>query len=390
MHDDDIHDNDKSTDDHDDAEHSSAKSGLSRRDLIRVGGLAAAAGVGGAIPMAAAADGNRHRCRTTLFPKYFPRRRFTPQIDIAGKFAVITGASRGIGRATAEELVARGVTVIGTSRDVGNVPNPPTSFDLLDLDVTSDASVNAFVSALLAHPDYPGEVDILINNAARFVIGTIIPPPIAPDPTGFFLDQTELGMETVYRGHVRVTKRLLPHMPQVGYSRLLFTVSSAAYGTGGTEEGEALGQSFFNVYYSGKRALLAYANNLRAFLEVSGSATKVSTVNPYAINTALAEGLNPVYTEPVDASGNAPFNPFLQAVLDGTRVLLQHGLPASWVGETYAQLLSMSEPVPNVVVGSRQEPFATMGATEVIEGVALAENRQSAVRFGCKHRPHDD
>lgn len=275
--------------------------------------------------------------------------------------------------------------MIGTSRDAGSVPNPPSSFGLLDLDITSDASVNNFVAALVAHPLYPGQVDILINNAARYVVGTITPPPIAPDPVGFFLDQAGLGTETVYLGHVRVTNRLLPHMAQAGYSRLLFTVSSAAYWVGGSPGEAALGDgvlSFHNMYTSAKRALLSYANHLRGFLRASGSNIKVSTVNPYAINTKLAEGLNPVYTEPVDDQGNAPFNPFLQAFLDGFRASLRTALPASYVGETYAQLLSMSDPPPNVVVAAAIDPV-NAATIEFIHSVALAENEEAALRFGC-------
>ncbi|WP_414675415.1 SDR family NAD(P)-dependent oxidoreductase [Methylocaldum sp.] len=68
-------------------------------------------------------------------------------MDLRGKLAVITGASRGIGRATAEALVERGVDVIGTSRDVKTVPNPP-AYPLLDLDITIPNSVNRFLKTL--------------------------------------------------------------------------------------------------------------------------------------------------------------------------------------------------------------------------------------------------
>jgi len=60
--------------------------------------------------------------------------------------------------------------VIGTSRLGPAAPGGPFSFPLLTLDITSDASVNAFVTALLAHPAYPGQVDILINNVAKKMI----------------------------------------------------------------------------------------------------------------------------------------------------------------------------------------------------------------------------
>ncbi|MEL7450802.1 MAG: SDR family NAD(P)-dependent oxidoreductase [Pseudomonadota bacterium] len=371
-------------------EEATEKTRLSRRDLMKAGGIAAAAGAAGTLPLAAAGSEDTSRRRITVFPKYFPRAGFTPEIDVAGKFAVITGASRGIGRATAEELVARGVTVIGTSRDVANVPIPPTSFDLLDLDITSDASVANFVNALLAHPDFPGQVDILINNAGRYVLGTITPPPIASDPVGFFLEQSKLGMETLYEGHVRVTLNLLPLMPQVGYSRLMFTGSSVSGTVGGSAAEAAVGDGFTNfqnVYTSGKRALLSYANSLRGLLRAAGSQIKVSTVNPYTINTGLGDTLNPIFTEPVDGDGNAPFNPDFQGFLDAVRFALINGLPASFVGRAYWQLLAAEDPLPNVVVGSTREPYATMSGAELINSLYLGENKEAAIRFGCALPP---
>ena len=53
------------------------------------------------------------------------------------------------------------------------------------------------------------------------------------------------------------------------------------------------------------------------------------------------------------------------------------------VGETYAQLLSMSEPEPNVVVASPDEPFAAMAQTDLVNAIVLAENEEAAGSFGC-------
>ena len=340
----------------------------------------AAAGLGGAVLTAEAkpGKGNPPPFQTQVFPKYYPLSNFTPEISLAGKFAVITGASRGIGRATAEALIAQGVTVIGTSRDVATVPNPP-AFPLLDLDITSDASVDAFHAALTSHPS----IDILINNAGRYIIGTPTPPPIAANPNQFYIDQLHLGGETIYQGHIRVTNNLLPLMTPSGYSRLLYTVSAAGYLAGGTAATSALGGWVLHAYFAGKSALRFYANNLRAFLGVSGSNIKLSTVNPFIIDTTLPDGLNPVFTEPVDANGDSPFNPVLQAVLDGLRFNQHNGLPVSFVADTYVQLLSVAEPEPNVAVGSPDEPFATMGNTDFIKAIALEENEESVFTYGC-------
>src|SRR5262249_41240001 len=137
----------------------------------------------------------------TIVPRFYPLKHFRPEIDLTGKLAVVTGASRGNGRAVAETLTLLGVDVIGTSRDPAGVPNPP-AYPLLALEITDPGSVFAFVTALQAHPLFQqhGRVDILVNNAGRFVLGQIVPLP--PTDFSFYLAQRDLGIRTLYSGHV--------------------------------------------------------------------------------------------------------------------------------------------------------------------------------------------
>jgi NAD(P)-dependent dehydrogenase (short-subunit alcohol dehydrogenase family) len=305
-------------------------------------------------------------------------RRFNPQINLSGKLAIITGASRGIGRAIGEALTALGVAVIGTSRNPAGVPNPP-AFPLLPLDIANPASVLAFPAALAAHPTFQqrGQVDILANNAARFVLGQIIPLP--PTDFGFYLAQRDLAVRTLYFGHVMMTNVMLPLMPQQGYSRILFTASIASYYTGAT----LAGGSGLDAYNSGKAALRGYANNLGAALREGGSSIRVSTVNPYIVNTALPAHPNPIYTQPVNGNGLSDTDPLFNSGITLIRQLTANGLPPSMVGETYAQLLRMNEPEPNVVVASPREPLATQGGNAIIEPAIISENQISAVPFKC-------
>ena len=71
--------------------------------------------------------------------------------------ALVTGASRGIGRALVAELAGRGLEVIATARRADDLAGLPTAARLA-LDVTSDASVAAAAEAA-------GRVDVLVNNA---------------------------------------------------------------------------------------------------------------------------------------------------------------------------------------------------------------------------------
>src|SRR5437867_11492344 len=77
-----------------------------------------------------------------------------------GKIALVTGASSGIGEATAERLAKAGYKVYGTSRRGAQAGK--RSFEMLPLDVTSEESVETAVGELLRRED---RIDLLVNNA---------------------------------------------------------------------------------------------------------------------------------------------------------------------------------------------------------------------------------
>jgi NAD(P)-dependent dehydrogenase (short-subunit alcohol dehydrogenase family) len=357
--------------------------GVARRDLLKIpAALAAGSLLGGASRARAAQAGG-----VKLAPNYYPLANYMQQIDVSGKLAVITGASRGNGRAVGEALAPLGVAVIGTSRDPRQVPDPP-AFPLLKLDISDPESVRKFVQELQNHPLFRnrGQVDILVNNAGRLVVGQIVPR--SKGLFDDFVEQRTLGVNTVYFGHVVVTNAVLPLMPQQDYSRIVFTASSNSY-TDFSQlfQGSLAVGSWFDVYCSCKAALRFYANNLDLALRLAGSSIRVSTVNPYTINTALAEHPHPIYTEPVNQVGLSDTDQLFNVFITLIRQFLANGLPPAMVGQTYAQLLTMREPDQNVVVGSPidtpLEPLATKGGNRIIEGAMIAENQASALPFTC-------
>jgi NAD(P)-dependent dehydrogenase (short-subunit alcohol dehydrogenase family) len=84
----------------------------------------------------------------------------------SGKTALVTGASSGIGRASAAALARAGFTVFGTSRRTTN--NGPSQVSMLTCDVTSDEAVKALVSTVLSQT---GRIDVLVNNAGIGLLG---------------------------------------------------------------------------------------------------------------------------------------------------------------------------------------------------------------------------
>ena len=307
-----------------------------------------------------------------LAPRYYPTPNHVPEINLAGKVAIITGASRGIGLAVGLTLKALGVQVIGTSRTPAAYPGHP--FPLLNLDLVDPASIQGFVATVLGRPEVQGAggIDILVNNAGRGVVGGVIPV----DPNVYFAG-IQTGLATLYGGHVAVTSALLPALAArsaSGYARILFTTSVQAYIDGGVD----LGLTYGHNYTASKRALLSYANALRRTLDASGLAIKVSTLNPLWVNTDIASGTRPIFLQPVDANGNAIGDPNFQSLLDAFRALVASGLPTSYAAQAYVQLLTATNPEANVVVGSAAEPYASPGGTESLITILNDEMEQSA------------
>jgi short-subunit dehydrogenase len=109
---------------------------------------------------------------------------------------LITGASRGIGRALAAALVERGVRVTGTSRNPETIPDKIAGVDYLSLWLEDPVSVEACARAA-------GAVEVLVNNAGQSQIGPVE-------------DAAVETVEELFRvnlfGLIRLTKAVLPAM----------------------------------------------------------------------------------------------------------------------------------------------------------------------------------
>ena len=125
-----------------------------------------------------------------------------PAVDLTGKRAIVTGASSGIGRATAAALADAGVRVAGGARRVGRLETEIA----LELDVTDPVSCGRFVAKAV---EQLGGLDILVNNAG-LALGR------AP-----FDESSEEDEATVFAvnvtGLVRMTRLCLPHFGDWGH-----------------------------------------------------------------------------------------------------------------------------------------------------------------------------
>src|SRR5579883_2430572 len=120
----------------------------------------------------------------------------------SGRTAIVTGASSGIGRASAEALARAGFTVFGTSRKAAN--EGPRGVRMLVCDVTNDDSVASLTSAVLSQT---GRIDVLVNNAGIGMFGGAEESSIS---------QSQALFDVNLFGVMRMTNAVLPAMRKRG------------------------------------------------------------------------------------------------------------------------------------------------------------------------------
>ena len=132
----------------------------------------------------------------------------------AGRVAVVTGASSGIGAATATRLAAEGFDVVLGARRLDRLTELAGRIGgrAVQLDVTDPASVAAFAAGL-------DRVDVLVNNAG----GAFDAAPVAEAD----LDSWQRAFEVNVLGSVAMTRALLPALRASGAGDLLFVGSTA-------------------------------------------------------------------------------------------------------------------------------------------------------------------
>jgi NAD(P)-dependent dehydrogenase (short-subunit alcohol dehydrogenase family) len=182
------------------------------------------------------------------------------------KIAIVTGASSGIGQATAERLAASGYKVYGTSRR--GAQSGRQSFEMLPLDVTSDSSVEAAVAQVVRAE---GHIDLLVNNA-----GFGVAPAGAEESS---MDQARSIFDTNFFGIVRMTRAVVPHMRRRGSGRIINIGSVLGF----------LPMPYGALYAATKHAIEGYSESLDHELRTRG--IRVSVVEPAYTKTQFDANL---------------------------------------------------------------------------------------------------
>jgi NAD(P)-dependent dehydrogenase (short-subunit alcohol dehydrogenase family) len=249
-------------------------------------------------------------------------------LELDGKRALVTGASKGIGLAVARRLIAEGAAVVGGSRESS------TELDLLreegdvahfHVDLTEKDGPSKLVEAALRD----GPLDILVNNAGA----------VSPRLKGFASvtdKQWSDTMDLTLMAAVRTTRAVLPHMVARGAGSIVNNVSVNA----------TLPNPLVIDYSAAKAALLNFSKALSK--EVGLQGIRVNAISAGPVSTGLWLGMEGVAAAVSAAQGASPDDVAHQAVKDSATgrfttpeeiadliVFLASGRASNVTGENY-------------------------------------------------------
>ncbi|GAB3841400.1 SDR family oxidoreductase [Dactylosporangium cerinum] len=234
--------------------------------------------------------------------------------------ALVTGASSGIGRATAAALVRRGYRVVGTSRRPETLSDGqrPEGVEFLALDLGDEASIEALAAAV-------GPVDVLVNNAGE-------------SQSGPFEELPGEALRRLFQvnvlGPVQLTQLLLPGMRERRRGRVVMVGSMLA----------SFPLAYRSSYVASKAALKGFSDGARH--EYTPFNVWLTTVEPGSINTGISERRTKYVAE------GSPHRTDFERMLAALDRNESKGVPAELVAETIVKAVEAPRPKAFYAVGS--------------------------------------
>ncbi|MCK0131064.1 SDR family oxidoreductase [Flavobacteriaceae bacterium F08102] len=243
------------------------------------------------------------------------------------KVVLITGASSGIGRAIAQQLLAEGMVVYGTSRQPKNKLD--NGIKMLALDVTKPHSIANVVTTILEEQQ---RLDVLVNNAGMGITG-----PIEETP----MDEMRRVFETNFFGAIDVMKAVLPTMRAQRSGLVINITSIAGY----------MGLPFRGVYAATKGALALITEATK--MEVKGMGIEVCSIAPGDFATNIAAGR---YHSPVINGSDYEQNYRRNLTLMDQHV--DKGLSPEIMGKVVRKIIQKGKPKTHYKVADAMQKFS--------------------------------
>lgn len=247
--------------------------------------------------------------------------------SLHGQVVIITGASAGIGEATARRLMRGGAKVVITARrqdrlDVLARELDPAGANVLAVagDITSDTDRRKLVAAALAKF---GRIDALVNNAGY---GTRGPVEMVP------VDLIRKNYETNIFSLIALTQLVLPHL-RAQRSGCIVNIGSVA---------GKIARPLSSIYDSTKHALEALTDGLRGELKPFG--VNVTLIRPGFILTEFVEAANAVSAEV--AANPGPYAPFYKGYGENTKSMRRLAGGPDDIAQLVEKALTRHHPAP--------------------------------------------
>ena len=242
---------------------------------------------------------------------------------------LITGASSGVGQATARLLSQRAYKVFGTSRNPAIAETIP-AVEMLPLDVRADDSVRACVEAVF---NRFGRIDVLINNAGYELAGAL---------EELTSEDARAQFETNFFGVVRMVNAVLPGMRRRKQGHIINVGSLAGVSS----------IPFLGIYSASKFALEGYTEALRHELK------------PFNIQVSLTEAgfLKTPMTSHRQIAANrmTDYDPWRQRALDAIRAYEEKGPGPELVAQRLLEIISSNTPRLRHLIGQQARSVARL------------------------------
>ena len=250
------------------------------------------------------------------------------------KVILITGASSGIGKETALQLIKEGHTVYGAARRVQQMQDlVKAGGHAIKLDVTDEAQVSDCVQQII---NEQGTIDVLINNAGYGLYGAV---------EDISIEDAKRQFEVNIFGLARITKEVLPVMRKQ-LSGKIINISSM-----GGKMYTPLGA----WYHATKHALEGWSDCLR--IELKQFNVDVVVIEPGAIATEFGEVL---YEPMLNNSGTGPYSLMAKTVAEATKGTYEKKgatSPPSVIANVISKAIKSSKPRTRYVAGKLAKPL---------------------------------
>ncbi len=249
------------------------------------------------------------------------------------KVVLITGASSGIGKETAKQLIKEGYRVYPVARrlekmeDLKEMGGHP-----IKMDITVEADIQNTIKII---EDMHDGVDVLINNAGYGMYGAMEDTPI---------EEARRQFEVNLFGLARLTQLVLPHMREQESGKII-NLSSM---------GGKIYMPLGSWYHASKHALEGWSDCLRIELQPFG--IDVVIVEPGAIQTEFGD----VMVGPMlKRSGNTAYGKMAQAMASSSQNSYENGdsSPASVIAEVISKAIRARRPKTRYVAGKYARPL---------------------------------